>query len=89
MTDKKLADLIDKLIRQPESSFADIDKLLRLFGYKDKSKGSSHHRYRRKGDPPIQIVTKSGRRVSKNYIKKAIDILIEQGLLQPLQEDKR
>jgi predicted RNA binding protein YcfA (HicA-like mRNA interferase family) len=68
--------LIQSFLAEPsEVNFSDVEKLLELFGFEQKSCEGSHHIFRHEDGRKITVPTKYGRRVKKIYIKKINAIL--------------
>lgn len=72
---------LDKLVEQflrepPEASFADVAKVLKAFGYVERSSGGGSHRaFVKLSNPPKIVPTIKGRRVKRAYIRMIIENL--------------
>lgn len=72
---EKLIERIRK--RPPEADFDDVDRLLRHFGWEREREKGSHVSYVKKGELPIVIPKKRGRKVKRTYLD---DICVRLGL---------
>jgi hypothetical protein len=64
----------DKLIakiraRPPEARYADVERLLRMFGWEPDETGSSHVTFKMHGEPPLVVVRK-GRQVRRYVLDR-------------------
>jgi len=68
---------IEKLIRSflsypPEVSFADVERLLKHFGYEQVRSSGSHHIFRNKDGDMLTVPKKHGQKVKQIYIKTIV-----------------
>ena len=69
--------LIEKWRRSTDyEEYSTVESFLNHLGYEVKSRGTSHHVFRKAGKPPIQIV-KNGDRVKPVYLREMIKTLEE------------
>ena len=68
--------LIKKLLFKPTAiTIRDIRRLLELFDYQERKKSGSECLFHKKGTPPINVPTVSGRYVKSPYVKRLINLL--------------
>jgi predicted RNA binding protein YcfA (HicA-like mRNA interferase family) len=52
--------------RPPEARYADVERLLYMFGWEADETGSSHVTFKKPGEPPLVVVRK-GRRYAATF----------------------
>jgi predicted RNA binding protein YcfA (HicA-like mRNA interferase family) len=61
--------------RPPEADFADVDALLKAFGWTKAREVGSHVSYTKEGAQPITVSKKHGRKVKRVYLDKICKLL--------------
>lgn len=71
---QRASKLRDRLRQHPNNtSFDDLDTLLRLLGYELRRVNGSHHIYSKKGFPPINV-TRHGAQVHKDAVDEVVSV---------------
>lgn len=75
----RIEKLIQSFLAEPsEVNFSDVEKLLELFEFEQRSCEGSHHTFRHEDGRKITVPTKQGRKVKKVYVKK-INVILRLG----------
>jgi predicted RNA binding protein YcfA (HicA-like mRNA interferase family) len=65
----RIEKLIERIRRRPvEADFADVDRLLRHFGWLLDRESGSHVTFMKSGEYPITVPKKGGRKVKGRYL---------------------
>jgi len=72
----KLSKLVAAFLAAPvHVSFADVERLMRAFGFKLDRTTGSHHVFRHDDGRKLTVPTVGGRRVKSVYVRQVVDLL--------------
>ena len=68
--------LVEKFLFHPDRvEPSDVLRLVEALGYRPHKKGGSENTFHKRGRPPLNVPTVSGRRIKPFYVKRLVTIL--------------
>lgn len=72
----RLEKLIERIrARPPEADFADVERLLEAFGWRNVRQTGSHAAFKKRGERTIIVPIKGGRKVKRVYLDEICRLL--------------